>query len=42
LEAVVSEDRIRMPDGPSAILEGILTVATNSPVETDKEVKCKV
>ena len=39
---VVSENKVRMPDGPSAMLEGKSTDATDSPVEDDKEVTCKV
>jgi hypothetical protein len=38
----VSEDKVRMPDDPSAMLEGKLTDATSSPVEEDREVTCRV
>ena len=38
----MSEDRVRMSDDPSAMLEGIWTDAITSPLQGDREVTCRV
>jgi hypothetical protein len=36
------DDRVSKSDSPSTILQGISIEASSSPVETDREVICKV